>query len=77
MCLEENIVVDAPTLDLALIYGIGFPVFQGGLLKYADKRGITRIVEQLTELHLLWGERFKPARLLIKMAENNQNFYSN
>jgi len=33
-CLSENVVADAGHLDAAFVYGIGFPPFRGGLLRY-------------------------------------------
>lgn len=33
-CLKEKVVDDAEHLDAAMIYGIGFPPFRGGLLHY-------------------------------------------
>jgi 3-hydroxyacyl-CoA dehydrogenase/enoyl-CoA hydratase/3-hydroxybutyryl-CoA epimerase len=33
-CLEEKVVDDAEHLDAAMIYGIGFPPFRGGLLNH-------------------------------------------
>ena len=41
--LEEGLVKDPSDVDLALILGIGFPPFKGGLLRYADSEGIDRI----------------------------------
>jgi len=38
-CLEEKIVAKASYLDMALIMGIGFPAFRGGLLRYAEQKG--------------------------------------
>jgi len=36
-CLAEKVVEDAEHLDAAMIYGIGFPPFRGGLLHYFAK----------------------------------------
>ncbi len=33
-CLDEGVVRDASHLDAAMVYGIGFPPFRGGLLHY-------------------------------------------
>jgi len=33
-CLDENVVDDPQHLDAAFVYGIGFPPFRGGLLRY-------------------------------------------
>ena len=51
LCLEEKIIDRPDLLDAALIFGIGFPPFRGGLLKYADTIGAKAIVEKLEEVH--------------------------
>ncbi|MFQ5519724.1 MAG: fatty oxidation complex subunit alpha, partial [Mariprofundus sp.] len=33
-CLSEKVVQDPQHLDAAFVYGIGFPPFRGGLLRY-------------------------------------------
>ncbi|MFX9454200.1 fatty acid oxidation complex subunit alpha FadB, partial [Acinetobacter baumannii] len=35
-CLEDGIVETAAEADMGLIYGIGFPPFRGGALRYID-----------------------------------------
>lgn len=40
-CLSEGIVDDPNKIDLAMLYGAGFPAFRGGLLKWAKDRKIT------------------------------------
>lgn len=39
-CLEEGIVASPAEADMALIYGLGFPPFRGGLLHWIDEIGI-------------------------------------
>ena len=39
-CLEDGIVADPAKLDLAMIFGTGFPPFRGGLLRHADAVGL-------------------------------------
>lgn len=74
-CLEENIIKRPDYLDLALIMGIGFPPFRGGLMKYADEQGLQNIVTTLQRFEKQYGERFKPCSLLVKKAQNNETFY--
>lgn len=74
-CLEENVVKNARYLDMAMIMGAGFPAFRGGVLRYADARGIKEIVAKLKELNKKHGARFKPSQLLLDMAQHNQKFY--
>lgn len=77
LCLSENIVETPEQLDMAMIMGTGFPPFRGGLLKYADHYGIKSCVETLESLARHYGDRFSPAPLLLEMAENGQDFYTN
>ena len=38
-CLDENIVESASEADMALIYGLGFPPFRGGVFRWLDAIG--------------------------------------
>ncbi|MCB9896977.1 MAG: enoyl-CoA hydratase/isomerase family protein [Planctomycetes bacterium] len=48
--LDEHVVASAAELDLATIFGMGFPPFRGGLLRYADTLGATEVVRRLDVL---------------------------
>lgn len=72
--LEEGIVRDPRDIDLALIYGIGFPPFRGGLMFWADSLGAAAIIEQLHALESL-GPRAQPSTTLTKMAQTGKTFY--
>jgi 3-hydroxyacyl-CoA dehydrogenase / enoyl-CoA hydratase / 3-hydroxybutyryl-CoA epimerase len=74
-CVEEKIVANHKYLDMAMIMGTGFPPFRGGILRYADSLGIDYVTLNLNNLSHKFGERFQPAPLLLKMAENNETFY--
>ena len=74
-CLEESVVENAADLDMAMILGTGFPPFRGGVLRYADDRGISEIVDRLGEFQARFGDRFSPAPLLVKMAEQKIRFF--
>jgi len=49
-CLEEGIVSRPRDVDLGMVMGTGFPPFRGGLLRWADARGVGRIVKRLEAL---------------------------
>jgi 3-hydroxyacyl-CoA dehydrogenase/enoyl-CoA hydratase/carnithine racemase len=72
--LEEGIVAAARDVDLALIFGIGFPPHHGGLFFWADSIGATEIVERLKPLQSL-GKRFTPTERLLRSAKDNLKFY--
>ena len=73
--LEEKIVRDVRDVDLGLIFGLGFPPFQGGLLYWADTIGAKKLVEMVKPLAPL-GQRFEPTPLLLEMAATGRKFYA-
>jgi len=72
--LEEKIVRDVRDVDLGLIFGLGFPPFQGGLLYWADTIGAKKLVEMAKPFVPL-GKRFEPTPLLLDMAKTGRKFY--
>jgi len=74
-CLEEGIVENVSYLDMAMVMGIGFPPFRGGLMRYADTIGIPTIVDTLKAFSVAYGDRFEPSSLLFEMAQKNETFY--
>jgi 3-hydroxyacyl-CoA dehydrogenase/enoyl-CoA hydratase/carnithine racemase len=72
--LEDGLVRDVRDVDLALIYGIGFPPFRGGLFFWADQVGVAKIVEKLWQYEPL-GKRFEPTVMLTKLAASGRKFY--
>lgn len=75
LMIEEGICDRPQDMDLAMIYGTGFPPYRGGILRYADKWGLKNVYEKLVELEKRYGLRFKPADLIKEMAENGKTFY--
>jgi 3-hydroxyacyl-CoA dehydrogenase/enoyl-CoA hydratase/3-hydroxybutyryl-CoA epimerase len=76
LCLGEGVVADSGKLDLAMIFGAGFPPFRGGLLRYADGFGLVRAEQRLIALRAEKGDRFKPAPLLSQLAASGGTFTS-
>ena len=72
--LEDGVAANVRDVDLALIYGIGFPPFRGGLFFWADTLGAAAIVEKLKAYNSL-GERFVPTKSLNDVAASNAKFY--
>lgn len=62
--LEERVVASARELDLAVVFGMGFPPFRGGLLAWADSVGLERVHARLEELASSNPARFAPAARL-------------
>jgi len=75
-CLTEGVVASAGELDLAMVMGIGFPPFRGGLLRFAEQEGLTKVVEALRGLAERLGPRFTPSEALVEKARSGHGFYS-
>lgn len=75
-CLDEAVISSARDGDIGAIFGIGFPPFLGGPFRYIDSMGVTSLIAQLRSLESRFGARFTPAPLLLKMAEQQDKFYS-
>jgi 3-hydroxyacyl-CoA dehydrogenase / enoyl-CoA hydratase / 3-hydroxybutyryl-CoA epimerase len=75
-CLEDGVVSDAGMIDLAMIFGAGFPPFRGGPLRHADTLGLARVEARLTALRAECGDRFAPAKLLTRLAAEGKSFTS-
>ena len=76
LMIEEGICDRPQDMDLAMIYGTGFPPYRGGILRYADKWGLKNVYDKLVKLEKQYGVRFKPAGLIKEMAEKGRMFYS-
>lgn len=74
-CVEQGIVSTAGEADMGLIYGIGFPPFRGGALRYIDSIGLDpfcQLADSFTDL----GKLYQPTDAMRTMAEKDQSFYS-
>ena len=74
-CVDEGIVRNPRDGDIGAIFGIGFPPFLGGPLRYIDMIGAKSIVAQLSQWAEQHGERYAPCEALITMAENDEQYY--
>jgi 3-hydroxyacyl-CoA dehydrogenase len=72
--LEEGKVADARSIDLAVIFGLGFPAEKGGLLWWADTVGAEEIVAMLPSYSTMEG-RNQPPPLLLALAKSHGRFY--
>ena len=74
-CLGEGILRSARDGDIGAIFGLGFPPFLGGPFRYMDSLGIKTVVEKLSALEVIHGERFKPAPILQSLVDSDKTFY--
>jgi 3-hydroxyacyl-CoA dehydrogenase len=75
LMIEEGICDRPQDMDLAMIYGTGFPPYRGGILHYADRWGLNNVYQKLIGLEKQYGPRFEPANLIKTMAETGKRFY--
>lgn len=75
MAMGEGVVRSPRDGDIGAIFGIGYPPFRGGPLRYLDDLGAARVVEVLRELEGKLGERFTPCGTLVQMAASGAKFY--
>ena len=74
--LKDGIVDRASDVDLGLIYGIGFPPFRGGLLRYADSEGLDKILSALSDFsETVDKNRYAPSSYLIDLVNSKMSFY--
>lgn len=79
LCLDEG-VAGAPSpeaadqIDLGLVMGMGFPPFRGGLLHYAEQRGLKDVLEGFKVAADKFGPRFNPPKGLEERVRTGKGF---
>lgn len=81
--LEEQVVAGPRELDLATVFGMGFPPFRGGLLRWADTLGAAPIAAMLKSTpaepdvrsRVGGPERFAVPANLAELARTNGRFH--
>jgi 3-hydroxyacyl-CoA dehydrogenase/enoyl-CoA hydratase/3-hydroxybutyryl-CoA epimerase/enoyl-CoA isomerase len=73
-CLEDRIVGTAAELDLGLVYGLGFPPFRGGALRYADSVGLPALC-RTAERYRALGRLYQPTAQMLQLAETGSTFH--
>jgi 3-hydroxyacyl-CoA dehydrogenase / enoyl-CoA hydratase / 3-hydroxybutyryl-CoA epimerase len=74
-CIEDKVITDVREADVGSILGFGFAPFTGGTISYIDGMGVKTFVQMCNDLAKACGERFKPSKLLIDMANKGETFY--
>lgn len=74
-CLEENIVGSAPEADMALVYGLGFPPFRGGVFRWIDSIGIEQFVAMCDQYKNL-GKLYEATESQREMVVNGTKYYA-
>lgn len=72
--LEEGIIENITDGDIGGVFGIGFLPWSGGPFSYMNQIGISNIVDKMKHYQNLYGNKFQPRPMLIKMVEKNEKF---
>ena len=67
--LEQGIAQRASDIDLVMVHGYGFPAYRGGPMHWAEQQGLAVIVESIREFQAADGDRWTPAPLLERLAQ--------
>lgn len=73
-CLEEGIVASAEEADIALLNGLGFPPFRGGVMRYLQTLGLNQFIETADQLSELGPMYQVTSDMRQKAAENSSYF---
>lgn len=73
-CLDEKIVDSPAEVDMALLYGLGFPPFRGGLFRWVDQVGTAQLLDWTQKYKSLGGPYSAPKSLQAR-ANSNSKFH--
>ena len=74
-CLEEGVVDTAAEADMGLIYGIGFPPFRGGAIRYLETLGLDNFIT-MADSYAHLGEIYQVTDGLRNMAKTGQSYFT-
>ena len=74
--VHEKIALRPLDVDVALLYGYGFPRYRGGPMKYADTVGLANVLADIREYALEDPIFWRPSPLLVELVERGENFAS-
>lgn len=73
-CLDEQVVGSAAEADMALLYGLGFPRFRGGICRWLDEVGMAAFCA-MADAHGALGGLYQPTDSMRTMAEKGGSYY--
>ena len=74
-CLEDGIVASAAEADTALVLGLGFPRFRGGILRWMDSVGLDNVCE-MADYYAGLGGLYQVPESLRRLAQAGGGFYN-
>ncbi|NQZ80457.1 MAG: fatty acid oxidation complex subunit alpha FadB [Colwellia sp.] len=74
-CLEEGVVDTAAEADMGLIYGLGFPPFRGGPIRYLETLGLDSFIA-MADKYAHLGEIYQVTDGLREMAKSGKSYFT-
>jgi 3-hydroxyacyl-CoA dehydrogenase/enoyl-CoA hydratase/3-hydroxybutyryl-CoA epimerase/enoyl-CoA isomerase len=74
-CLEEGVIASAAEADMGLIYGLGFPPFRGGAIRYLETLGLANYIA-LADKYAHLGEYYQVTDGMREMAKSGKSYFN-
>lgn len=74
-CLEEGIVDSPAEADMALLMGLGFPSFRGGVVRWMDEVGIAEVCRWADGFASQLGAAYEVTNTMREMAVQGKTYY--
>jgi 3-hydroxyacyl-CoA dehydrogenase/enoyl-CoA hydratase/3-hydroxybutyryl-CoA epimerase/enoyl-CoA isomerase len=74
-CLEEGVVDSAAEADMGLIYGVGFPPFRGGAIRYLETLGLNSYIA-MADKYAHLGEIYQVTDGMREMAKSDKSYFT-
>jgi 3-hydroxyacyl-CoA dehydrogenase/enoyl-CoA hydratase/3-hydroxybutyryl-CoA epimerase/enoyl-CoA isomerase len=74
-CLEEGVIASAAEADMGLIYGLGFPPFRGGAIRYLETLGLDNFIT-MADKYAHLGEIYQVTGGLREMAKSGESYFT-
>jgi len=75
-CFGDGILRAPRDGDVGAIFGLGFPRFRGGPFRYVDTIGAADVLRRVQSYADRFGDRWRPAPLLVQMAKKGERFFA-
>jgi 3-hydroxyacyl-CoA dehydrogenase/enoyl-CoA hydratase/3-hydroxybutyryl-CoA epimerase len=75
-CWGEGLLRSPRDGDIGAIFGLGFPPFRGGPLRYVDLLGAGEVLKRIEGYAERFGKRWAPAPVLVELARTNKKLYA-
>jgi len=74
-CLEEGVIASAAEADMGLIYGLGFPPFRGGAIRYLETLGLDNYIA-MADKYAHLGEYYQVTDGMREMAKSGKSYFN-